>query len=271
MNIKMIVLDLDRTLLRSDKSISEYTLATLNKCKREGIKIVIASARPRRAVRKFAELIGCEDIICLNGAMVTINDKIIETHKIDKHIAHNLILKIMEMYPTSKLSAEINDYIYANFDLTEIFTSVENVMITDFKEIECDVDKIIFGVEDEKEVANIISLLPHGLYGKVANGHLLQIMSNNATKLEGIKTLAEYYNITLNNVAAFGDDNDDIEMINNCGYGVAVANAIADVLAVANYITESSDEDGVAKWIELNIYGGMNEDIRNKEINIKRL
>ena len=253
MNIKMIVLDLDRTLLRSDKTISDYTIKILNECKRIGIKIVIASARPRRAVKFFEKQIGCEDIICLNGAMVTINDKVIETHKIDKKLAHEVILKIMKKFPESKLSAEINDYIYANFDLNEIFTNMENVIITDFNDILDDVDKIIFGVENDSEINDIISLLPNNLYAKIANGYLLQIMSNEATKLNGVKTLAEYYNVSLNDIAAFGDDYDDIEMIKHCGYGVAVANAIEDVIAVSSFITESSDEDGVAKWIEYNV------------------
>lgn len=254
MDIKMIVLDLDRTLLRSDKSISEYTTRILNECKRIGIKVVIASARPRRAVKVFANQIGCEDIICLNGAMVTINEKVIETKKIDKNVAHDVILKIMEKFPTSKLSAEINDFIYANFDLNEIFTNFTNVILTDFSEITEDVDKIIFGVEDNNEINQVISLLPNSLYTSIANGYLLQVMSNEATKLNGVKTLAEYYNISLDEIAAFGDDNDDIEMIKQCGYGVAMANGIKEVLKVANYITESSDEDGVAKWIEYNIF-----------------
>lgn len=253
MNIKMIVLDLDRTLLRSDKTISDYTIRILNECKRIGIKIVIASARPSRAVKIFAQQIGCEDIICLNGAMITINEKIIDVNKIDKKLAHDVILKIMEKFHASKLSAEINDYIYANFDLKEIFTNIENVITTDFKDIQYDVDKIIFGVENENDINEIISLLPNSLYSKIANGYLLQIMSNEATKLNGVKTLAEYYNISLNEIAAFGDDNDDVDMIKHCGYGVAVANAIKDVIEAANYITENSDEDGVAKWIEYNI------------------
>lgn len=254
MNIKMIVLDLDRTLLRSDKTISDYTIRVLKECKRIGIKIVIASARPRRAVKIFSQQIGCEDIICLNGAMVTINEKIIDVKKIDKKIAHDVILKIMEKFPASKLSAEINDYIYANFDLKEIFTNIDNVIITDFNDIQNDVDKIIFSVENENEINEIVSLLPNGLYTSIANGYLLQIMSNESTKLNGVKTLAEYYNLSLNEIAAFGDDYDDIEMIKHCGYGVAVANAIEDVITASNFITESSDEDGVAKWIEYNIF-----------------
>lgn len=48
----------------------------------------------------------------------------------------------------------------------------------------------------------------------------------------------------------FGDDNDDIESIRNCGTGVAVSNAVDEVLAAADFITESNDTDGVAQYIE---------------------
>ena len=56
-----------------------------------------------------------------------------------------------------------------------------------------------------------------------------------------------------NEVVYFGDDNDDIEPVRNCGVGVAVSNAIRDVLDVADHVAESNDMDGVARFIEENI------------------
>lgn len=253
MDIKMIVMDLDRTMLRTDKSISEYTRNILSKCKRNGIKLVIASARAKRSVINIANDIGCDDIICLNGAMIIINDKVFDKKPINKDIAQEFIVKLKDMFPKSKLSAEIDDFIYANFDLNEMIPNVANFIMTDFNNIPNDVDKIIIGLENKKDIEKINSILPKDLYGKIAVENLLQIMSCEATKLNGIKLLAEYYNIGLNEIAAFGDDNDDIEMIKHCGCGVAVANAIKEVLSVANYITESNEYDGVAKWIEYNL------------------
>lgn len=265
MKIKMLVLDLDRTLLREDKTVSDYTLKILDKCKKMGIIIAIASARPKRAAQVIAKLIDCDKIVCLNGAMITIGEKVIATNKIDGKIAHNLILKIIEKFPSSKVSAEINDFIHANFDLNEFFNDTSNVIKTDFNEILQksvetdfinnfnDVDKIIFGVENADEINEIKTMLPEGVYTSIANGYLLQIMSDEATKINGVKALAQYYNISIDEIAAFGDDYDDIGMIRECGHGVAVANAIEDVIKVADYITESSNNDGVAKWIEKNI------------------
>lgn len=253
MKIKMLALDLDRTLLREDKTVSEYTLKVLDECKKMGIIIAIASARPRRAARVIAKLIDCDKIVCLNGALVTIDEKVIATNKIDTNIAHDLILKIIKRYPNSKVSAEIDDFIHVNFDLIESLTDSNNVKRTDFTSKFDDVDKIIFAVENADEINEIKAMLPDGLYTSIANGFLLQIMSNEATKINGVKALAKYYNININEIAAFGDDHDDVGMLKECGYGVAVANAREEVIKVADYITESSENDGVAKWIEKNI------------------
>lgn len=262
MKIKMLALDLDRTLLREDKTVSEYTLRILNECKNRGIIIAIASARPRRAAKVIAKIIDCDKIVCLNGAMITIGDKVIATNKIDGKIAQNIILKIIERFPSSKVSAEINDYIHVNFDLNEFFNESSNVIKTDFNEVFensvetnfinnfTDVDKIVFGVENADEINDIKAMLPEGVYTSIANGFLLQIMSEKATKINGVKALAQYYNISIDEIAAFGDDYDDIGMISECGHGIAVDNAIEDVINVADYITESSNNDGVAKWIE---------------------
>lgn len=63
----------------------------------------------------------------------------------------------------------------------------------------------------------------------------------------------ELLNISLSDIVSFGDDINDMEMLQICGMGVAVSNAVTEVIAVADSITLSNDEDGVADWIEKNI------------------
>jgi HAD superfamily hydrolase (TIGR01484 family) len=79
-------------------------------------------------------------------------------------------------------------------------------------------------------------------------------INKNAGKVQAIRALASYLNIGLSNIIAFGDDLNDIEMLEQCGYGIAVSNAVEEVLNVADYVTDSNDEDGVAKFIEKNIF-----------------
>lgn len=86
----------------------------------------------------------------------------------------------------------------------------------------------------------------------VAEGKLIQVMSTASTKWNGIKTMLEALGVERDEAVYFGDDNDDIEAIRNCGVGVAVSNAIGEVLEAADFITESNDEDGVARYLEKN-------------------
>ena len=65
--------------------------------------------------------------------------------------------------------------------------------------------------------------------------------------------MAKLLNISLSEIVSFGDDCNDLEMLQICGTGVAVSNAVAEVKTAADCVTLSNDEDGVADWIEKNI------------------
>ena len=80
--------------------------------------------------------------------------------------------------------------------------------------------------------------------------NLYRFANRNAVKWNAVKAAAEYYNINTDMVVAFGDDINDLEMIKNCGVGVAVENGIEEVKSVAKFICDISDNDGVAKWLE---------------------
>ena len=77
--------------------------------------------------------------------------------------------------------------------------------------------------------------------------------NKHATKMRAIQELASYLGLMLENIAAFGDDFNDEEMLRRCGFGVAMGNAIPEVQAAANVICETNDNDGVAKWLEKNL------------------
>jgi len=77
-----------------------------------------------------------------------------------------------------------------------------------------------------------------------------QVMQNSSTKYNAIKILADYYGYTLKEIIAFGDDYNDVEMLRECEIGIAVSNAIKEAKTNADYICESNEDDGVAKWIE---------------------
>ena len=91
--------------------------------------------------------------------------------------------------------------------------------------------------------------LPETVYSTVADKKLRQYMGGTATKWRGIQQLLDSVNLEAKQAVYFGDDNDDIEPIRRCGYGVAVSNALDCVKAVADEVAESNDEDGVARTL----------------------
>lgn len=247
--IRMIVTDLDGTLLKKDKTISAYTTSIFQRCSDNGIKIVFATARPIRAVKMLELSFHSDASVYHNGAVITIGDELFQETGISYESAKVLLQTAFRM-KDMRIAAEINDVLYANFDTSTVWPGVQAV-ITDFAHLpEKTVDKIIFITVDRARISEIEKLLDEDLYWEISENEVLMVMNKNARKKNAVVSLATHFGISLSEVAAFGDDYNDIEMLRDCGVGVAVANAIDQVKAVADSICQSNDDDGVAKWIE---------------------
>lgn len=249
-SIKMIVTDLDRTLLRTDKTISEYTASVLKQCQDKGIKVVFATARPLRTVKHFLKDVPDDAIILHNGAVIFEGDKNLYHCGISSETARDILLSVSKKYPETTLSVEVDDIFYANFDVSTVWNYTTAIR-TDFTDLpKKPAEKIIIGVSSMEEINRYAEYLPNDLYIEMSDGKLGLIMNRGATKLRGIQKLSEHYEIELSEMVAFGDDYNDVEMIKDCGIGVAMSNALPEVKAVADHICDTNDNDGVAKWIE---------------------
>ncbi|HEX2944371.1 MAG TPA: HAD family hydrolase [Clostridia bacterium] len=258
--IRMLAVDLDETLLRSDKTISAYTQEVLNKACAEGIRIVFATARPYRVVGQYLKQVQCAAVICHNGA-VTFADgqKTGKCYGIPIVEAAGILRILQERHPEKRLSVEINDRIYANFDVTAVWGKTKedievlkaSTVRTDFHDLpDMDADKVLVEICSDKEHEEVKSLLPPDLYTLLSdNGKLCVIMNKKATKFNAIRCMAEQWGIPVSDIAAFGDDYNDIEMIRQCGIGVAMGNAVDEALAAADAVTDTNNNDGVAGFI----------------------
>jgi Cof subfamily protein (haloacid dehalogenase superfamily) len=253
MGIKMIVTDLDNTLLRRDKTVSEYTASVFAKCRNAGIKIVFATARPVRAVEKWLNIdVQSDANIYHNGAVIHIGDELFQEIGIEHDITSQ-ILATAKNLDGMRVAVEINDMLFANFDATTIWPGVEYVAM-DFSDLaKRPADKIIFITANKTEISIIERLLSDDLYWEISENEVLMVMNKNARKLNAVNALAVQFGMSLSEVVAFGDDHNDVEMLRGCGIGVAVANAIDEVKSVADFICDDCDEDGVAKWLEVNV------------------
>jgi Cof subfamily protein (haloacid dehalogenase superfamily) len=250
--IRFIVSDLDNTLLRRDKTISAYTINTFAKCRDKGILLAFATARPKRAVFNYLDILDhvqFDAMIFHNGGVVFEKGIPIANFGIAPTAVSSVLHKIEESCKT-KISVEINDTLYANFDPSKIWSKI-NYTFTDFTDLpNYPAEKIIAEVSTPSDIKRIAAFLPQELYVELSDGRLGLIMNREATKLRAVQLLTERFGFSLAETAAFGDDYNDIELLRACGVGVSVSNAIEDVKSVSDYICGDCDEDGVARWIE---------------------
>ena len=254
--VKMIVTDLDGTLLRTDKSISEQTRQTLSRCRKEGIKVVYATGRGG-SVKSIVSNEFFDGRISMNGAIAKDNDTIIYNRLIPNQISRPVLMACNQK--GINVTSEISGMHYSNFVVTDFWPLTTNFKIVDFSHHEIDAEKIYTPNPTDEEISFIERMLPDDLYfvatsDMTANrGVLGQIMHKDATKAKAIAALAQHWGILQSEIVAFGDDFNDIDMLSYAGIGVAMKNAVDEVKAVSDFICLSNDEDGLALWVRENV------------------
>jgi len=250
MSIKMIVTDLDGTLFRSDKTISQYSKDIIARCQAKGIQFVAATARMKLLVDHFIPDIPLDGYVCHNGAAVFYRGREIAAYRINAGMVRETLGNISKVCPGAKLAVQANDTFYANFDAS-MMTKASVMRQLDLSELpELDAEKINILVSSAAEAAEYARFLSDDLYIVCSENAFGMIMRKDATKTNGIRVIAEASGIAMSEIAAFGDDYNDMDMLNSCGIGVAMGNAIHEVKALADDICEDNDGDGVARWLQ---------------------
>ena len=250
MNIKMIVTDLDNTLINSDRIISEYTVSILKKCRDKRIIIVFATARSTQAASKFLDMFMPDIFIGYGGALALAGSKVISRFDIPADISYQLINDCLHE-PEVKYVLAINESVAYTNKIDPSDTEVSHYKYTDFT-IKNGLSylKISPRSDNPDVIERIAAKYPMCDMLRYTGEDIYRFANCNAVKWNAVETVAGLYNIDINMIAAFGDDINDLEMIKKCGIGVAVTNAIDEVKAVADYVCDTNDNDGVAKWLE---------------------
>jgi Cof subfamily protein (haloacid dehalogenase superfamily) len=250
MIIKMIVTDLDGTLLRDDKTISEKCLQALRQCRDIGIKIVYATGRSSSASRIVPKEL-FDGYIINNGAVGVIGKEIVYSRLMPYETTRSLLLSCDKR--GLNVASQLSGMDYGNFDVGSVWEWVKNFTVVNFAEHEKDGEKIYIENCNLTDAAFVEQILPEDLYLTVSRDMLGQIMHKEATKSNAVFALADYWNINQPEIVAFGDDLNDIDLLRAAGIGVAMGNALDEVKASASQVCLSNEEDGLAFWIEDNI------------------
>lgn len=253
--VKCIVLDLDGTLLNSERSISTVNLQTIQSCKKNGIHIVVATARPPRAVRHLLSDESFNDyVIYYNGALVTNESDGIYDHI---HIPAEISVKITDFVsanaPRSIISYEVDNAWFSTQAIPEGHYSELGIRASDPKPeiIEKQVFRslsptkiLILGFKEWRTIKDYF-----GQYVNVVctdDGLLVQIMNRNVSKENAVRRILDDMGILPQETMVFGDDFNDIGLFELCGFPVAMGNAISELKALAKFVTKSNDDDGIA-------------------------
>jgi hypothetical protein len=248
MMTSVIAVDLDDTLLRSDKTVSERTFRALDAWQERGSQIVVATGRPRRSMERIPERLQVYPWICYNGAMIYENGEIVYSTMIPTADARHIVRAIQEAAPDCRVGVEIEDNLFVNQQVDWPWVHhVEDLLTV----LTRPAAKILLSLKAYQDLSPVVRELPASAKALVSDKYnLVQIMPVHASKAEALAVLMERWGRSLEEVVAFGDDTNDVEMIAESGIGVAMGNAVPEVKAVADRITGTNDEDGVAQMLE---------------------
>lgn len=274
MKVKLIALDLDGTLLNSYGYISDKALMTIKMAIEQGIQIVPATGRSVGLIcEEIKSIEGITYAISSNGAAVVNlrENRMVFSNFITKDILKK-ITEIIKEYPIvvefySNGDAYIDEEVFINpsrYGLTEKTLSfmsnnhklVKNIfsMVEDREEcewIDC-VEKvnIPFLKDDMKDqVFNSLLFIRDQIKITSSVEDNLEVNTHSANKGNGLEKLAKSLGINLKETAAIGDNNNDIEMIQMAGIGIAMGNASEDIKMKSDFITLDNDKDGAAEAI----------------------
>ena len=268
-DIRLITLDLDGTLLNSKKELSPENAAALQWAADQGIEIVPTTGRffggMPEVIRSLPYL---HYAITINGAQVydVRNDTGIAKAEIPVERAVAL-MTYLDQFPviydcfmdnwgwmTRSLQEQADDFApnehYAKM-LKELRTPVEELKAF-LTERGHDIQKSQFFAKDLELRARMMKEIPELFPELIVSSAVVnnvEINDKNAHKGNAIRQLAAHLGLDMSQVLAFGDGSNDITMLQEAGIGVCMENGLDSVKAVSDYITDSCDEDGVAKAI----------------------
>jgi Cof subfamily protein (haloacid dehalogenase superfamily) len=245
----MVVTDLDGTLLRGDKTISDCTIGVLRKCQARGIKIAFATARSTRAASRMLARFEPDIFIGYGGALIAMGGEALYVD-IPADVSARLIRDCLAA-PEIGCILAINESVALTNMKEKTIGDTAHYRYADFsRNYGHRYLKISVNAADPAAVEAIAARYPMLDMLRYTGEDLYRFANRDAVKWNAVKTIAARYNIGINEIAAFGDDINDLEMLAHCSAGVAVSNAIDAVKAAAGYICGSNEEDGVARWLE---------------------
>ena len=262
MRVRAIAFDLDDTLLRDDRSVSEYTVSVLRRAAEAGIHIIPASGRTGNSMRQYVDQLACAScFVCCNGAEVrTPGHELLMQQLLPVPLAREIAAWAESKGIYAQTYDDVRFYFNRHGKYAEdyrISSSLEGEYVGNLEAFMTTPTTKILLMDEPDRIARLLQEA-RDIWGQVTSltcskPYFLEVNPLLATKGNALKWIAGHYGFTVDEFIAFGDSLNDLSMLHAAGTGVAMANAREDVKAQADVVCLSNQEDGVARYIEENI------------------
>lgn len=261
MKYKMLVVDMDDTLLCDDQTISDVNKEMLLKAQEMGVYVVLASGRPTSAMIEYAKELQCHAnnsyMISFNGSTITDlkEDKVLFEHSLTKEQIHSIYDFSQQnnthiiTYLDGKIISERNsEYI----DIESTITGLELVIVPSFKEaVTTSAVKCLLLEEPSylKGIESVLKTAMPDLSVCMSKPFFLEAAPNGVDKGAAIQILAEKLNIQQSEIIAVGNAGNDLTMVQYAGLGVWVDNVDSELREFGDVVVASNNNHGVAEVV----------------------
>ncbi len=257
--IKMVATDIDGTILPYNGEFRPAVIDCINKLSNKGVKVVLVTGRMHSSTVPIAKKLGLNTpVISYQGGLIKeINGTTLYQSNLPTQIAKEIIKwarqnKVhLNLYLDDKLYVEENNEIIQYY----IKGKFVNYTVCSFDDLEIkDINKLLaIDIHDPERVTGWVEVLQEKypqLYIVKSTPYYCEIGPSNAKKSLSVEFLRNYWGIKKEEVLTIGDQNNDIDLVECGGIGVAMGNGTEELKACADYITDTCENDGFVKAIE---------------------
>ena len=250
--MRLLLFDLDDTLLRSDKTISAHTLSVLNRCREKSCLIGISTSRSLQNAQAFVGMLSPELIISSGGALVQFQNQILFQAAFSVDEVRRFLRQVEAVVGKCEITIDTLETHYWNkiFDPALAEANWGKSVYSDFSDFSEPALKICVELNDEGEKDRLLAAYGPCDAIRFAGTNWYKFTKQGITKEAAIPMLCQALGITPKDITAFGDDLPDIGMLRTCGTGVAMGNAQAEVKAAASLVIGTNNTEAIADYLE---------------------
>ncbi|MFU2222620.1 Cof-type HAD-IIB family hydrolase [Streptococcus pluranimalium] len=271
MAIKAVFFDIDGTLLNDNKRVEKATVLAIKNLKEQGILVGVATGRGPGFVQPFMDNLGLDFAVTYNGQYIFTRDKILYQNQLPKSLIYRVIRYAGDKKREISLGTASG---LVGSGLIEMGTSTFGQIVSRLvpkkltKTVENSFKKIIRRIKPQnmdylktimrEPVFQIVLVATEGEGQKLrdkfpqititrSSPYSIDLISHGQSKIKGIERVGDIFDFDLDEVMAFGDSENDMEMLTGVGIGVAMGNGQDELKSIADYTTDSNNRDGISK------------------------